>query len=226
MFWTLITVLVVLTVLCHLAMIKWLPRSQRFWKATDYFWLTIAGLGFLSVTQKAREEHYRDSKKFVESARDTLLKWGKHDALMSASNWRELSDSTEKAIGKNPAEELNESLQRQRQAADWYKNLAGVLSGGNPPGGWRKRLEETTDLLPTDSAEIRSGKQRFREQFTTLLEYDDLAVFYNQELRPTSGESNWLEWGPLLLVLAISVRLTKVSAEVFGYDRPPATPIT
>jgi hypothetical protein len=220
-FWWAFSLFAAIAIVFHGVMFaRLLPCSQRFWKATDYFWLAIAVVGMLGATQKAREAHYRESQRFARGARSATLAWERHSIAMALESDRRIKADLEKSLKAYRHEQTQRQLTDIESVINWRETASRQLAESNPPSGWRKHLERATSEVPTDSKDIASEKQRLRFQLEKLYEFDDSDRFYDRELSVTAGESAWTEWSPFLLAIAIAIRVTKVTAEVLGYDKP------
>ena len=199
--------LTVSILILHLAMHFKLPRNERFWKSTDYVWMSLGVIGLLGVTQKVRLEVYGDPEQLyerrLEEQRDVI--------------WSELSD---RSYTHSFAEALTQSIlgmgpPPEHKNARWYKEiLEDMVENGAHNSEDFERIAKDFGI---------GGE--FRDDFLAvevpkLKKLEESLAEFKSKSKPSTLEQFWLYLSPLIIATGISIRTTKISAEVFGYNKP------
>jgi hypothetical protein len=192
---------------------KWKKKGERFWKATDYWWICVGLIGLWGVAeeyerqqttnrvhmQEASLEHeYSDQQSWIV----TLMNSQIQVALLKMEETPNAGVGTRREVTQHIYEH---SL---------YTRLQQAMSLKRPLNRHREELEAVIRDIHADP----NGKTVAAEAGLLL----NRAIGEEDELDRLRGEAKnaqhsriWLALAPLLLAAALALRLTRVTAEVF-----------
>lgn len=186
------------------------PLTSIGWKRVDYIWLSMALLGLLGAVGAGREvvaKNVLNLEKFrLESTRRYAE--GRADFGTSIAVCRQFVRSE-----FSPPVELFDALQREFDSqCAWFKKASKALM--------EKAREEPApiDFSATFGVAPAGGDRQIYESFQNSINGYNAAVkdvqTLQQQAKPTELELMVRLLGPLLVALALALRITKVSAEI------------
>ncbi len=199
-----VALLVVLTVLLHVALVWARPQSSLFWKRSDYVWIALVGLGLLTGAG--------DVQRFIKSGAVDVR------AARAAFDFKFVKDHVEAAeavycraaqAGPKVKGALDESERERAQLCRWYGEIRLKLPDTVDPEFPHITLPEAGKGPESQSAQATVRK--------VLRPYEDsrLEVARMREGTQRSVlDALLLALGPLALVAGLALRLTKATAEV------------
>lgn len=193
----------------HLVFVRWWPLDKVGWKKVDYLWLSLVVLGLIGGVGSARQEIARgiaaSAESRLESAEDLVedrLSFGQSSVICRTFIRSESS----------PPPEVLDQMQREfDQECAWFRAASDRL----PTTPFVKRQF----LRIEDFGNPPSGGDR---SAITNLEYSirqyNEAVAKVEKISNAAGPSDIEAFiqilGPVLLAIALALRLTKVTGEI------------
>lgn len=201
---------VIVAVLLH-ALLVWIwPLGKVGWKVVDYVWLAFAVAGVIGAASKARQTQ----------ATNQLAIWERHmvDARRQLASDAELFSVSPVLCARftvgpasPPAEELAEMEQEKQAACNWFKSVSAVVRSSAPlsigQSAWPIRPPAKTG--PTKEV-YAIFEQSVREYFKAATDWGAVMI----AAKPSEGDTALMFWSPMLLVIGIAIRTTKVTGEV------------
>jgi hypothetical protein len=207
-FYLVIGVFIVALILCHVLLVSIYPRSAIYWKRVDYVWLSMACIGLVSSVGAGKEvimKHAIGTEiKRLNDARDHFLYVAKEDAASLVCRKLDHNETRQSELDfKKYQEEFNAQC-------SWFKvveSYANALLQEQPPeefhystsypdGGEQEAYKQYLAAEKIYNDEVRSVRQLSRMSAMTPLE--ERAKLF----------------GPIVLALALALRITKVTADV------------
>lgn len=201
---------VVCTILCHWLLIFHSPRSAKFWKKVDYFWLSFALLGVIGAIggnrdlvgrAQVEEQKFRLGLSLAQLQQISL-------GGSSESVCRELGDGA-------PFVTPDEMKVRQAQydsQCQWFKKAVTYISGLPKDEFHAIELESIGGTL-SDGGAI-AYPEMFKEQLSRYNDQVRIAQRRADEADPGIFRESLMFLGPFLLAVALALRVTKVTAEL------------
>jgi hypothetical protein len=219
--WLILGVFVCALVGFHWVFLKLYPMPSIFWKRVDYFWLSMAILGLLSAVGGSREIIAK-----------TLLEYANARAYSSFSNLKRRAEFGSSSVycrefirgpGSPPVEEFNRRQSESIATCEWFKAVVFKLDALDPKQ--RTPLDQVKDFgqfpLAEDKWPYDSFAEGLRSYHESLSEVSNLT-----EASASSGFEQVIKLlGPLLLAVALALRITKVSAEVIIEKQKNSKPV-
>jgi hypothetical protein len=193
--------------------------SQRFWKATDYCWLTVALIGLWGLSEQ--HEKTAHSQRIQEAQARLETEYAAQQArVISFIN-------TQNAIALNRIAERSVISESDKV---WLKSLVmsnselnvllQAISFKRPHKNYAyeiKRIVSTfsnaaSNAFAVDGAEKMLSRSIHIEEELARLRFEAASTRYS---------ANWGLIAPILLAIALALRFTRVAAEVFVLDRGP-----
>lgn len=208
--WWIFCVFIVSWAIFHVLLVRLFPLSSIRWKQVDYVWLAMALLGIIGSVSGNRAV-IAENLQSMATARSTF-------ALREVMNSAEFGTSI--AICRqfvtsefSPPPDVMEKTQRQFNAqCDWFKKVSEVLRA------YEKDSAKQIDIVRLVGEPPTGGEAWAYSRFAQSV------ALYNDSLedldslnkaKSNSGiESVFRFLGPLLIALALALRITKVSGEV------------
>lgn len=212
----LLTLLISL-IIFHLLFIWLFPQSKKFWKKIDYLWISLGIVGIIGSTYSLRRE-------YSNVRNNWHVHFLKQDyyGLTESVNWNvKYFDEGETSFDYTKFENQNE-VEKYKKAGMYFKDLS-ILT---------QRLKDTI-LVDKEFEYIDSIKINFKNFINSInddyiIQTSESVDYYLNELESSKneylqnqslGNRNSLDWillflSPYLFAIAISIRLTKVTAEI------------
>ena len=214
-------VFVVSLALMHFVFLRLWPLGKQGWRKADYWWLAFAALGLVGGPGQVRQ--------FIASSASTqadAMVAGRYEAAIRlatsyTSDPGPLCVTFVRGPFSPPLDEFDRRQRQHDEGCAWIKQLVATLPEAPP----KNVLPETLIGHPanlTDAAIVNM-----------LGDVRDSFVYFNDALRqravlstmerPSELELAVMMVSPILLSLALALRITKVSGEL-KLDRGSATP--
>lgn len=212
-----IVVFLVAIVLFHVVLI-WLSPfriTEIGWKRVDYLWLSMAMISVLGLSGEARQYFSERMLRQSEAGFNYIVA----DVLGVLPSWAAIPCDPPFIRSEYSPENFDEVLLQYREYCAWLtskqEELTKIVEG-------RQAVDLTyfaqgaQFLLVADIAfEERYLRQLLQEYNVRLLEIQELSI----ETQKSELEVATLFYAPVVLAIALALRLTKVSGEIWWYRR-------
>lgn len=196
--------------LLHLLLVKLSPLSSIQWKKVDYIWLSFALLGILAAAANNRSAIAGNLVQLAEARNRGSLEWVYRSADFGTS--AAICRSFVRGPASPPQEEFDRIQREFNSQCSWFKSVVASL------GPLDKRLQKPIDLqglvgpppAAADDWAIKSLVSAVAVYNSSLRDLDIL----QKEKAPGDGELILQFLGPIVLALALALRLTKVTGEI------------
>lgn len=205
-----ILIFVAFTLIFHVFFIWIGPRKPVFWKAVDYFWLSMAFIGILGSIGTGRGIVAKTMLD-VETMRLESARTYVHDRAKDGT-----SESVCRQFIPSPimAPENLERIQNEFDAqCRWFRDTYFTISK-------LPRNDEPMDVTKLAPPYPLGGDQGHFNALTRAIASFNEELLLMDALRKEGGEG-WFEkllrlLGPAIIAVALGLRMTKVTAEVIG----------
>ncbi|WP_040551592.1 hypothetical protein [Rheinheimera nanhaiensis] len=208
----LLTAFIVVLVICHLVLIKFLKLSAVAWKRVDYIWLSMAAFGLFATSSQV--DQYLSGQLLqnleiprAESDYRLLRRWVDDAAKPESSICivRERSDFS--------PDDFDDIVHEQRSQCSYFKSLnTNMPSSVSYP---LKPLVELGYVQYLGTTNYESFYVETLEKYASEYEEQrDLVLSRALSVQTSTFEFLMMVFGPLLLCLALALRITKVTAEI------------
>jgi len=206
-----IIVFAITLVFFHVILVYWLKLGKTAWKAVDYVWIGFAGLGLLGAAAQARQL-VAQSRLALSESRVTVM----YPPVRSLADMYSREGPVCRTFVRSPYSPSQadfENFQREYNAVcAWFKKVAAILPEKDD------RHEITADVLPPEpritGGDLKSILSEFRQQIGY---YNKRAKQHADLLRAATRsetETTVTLISPLLLAVALALRITKVTGEI------------
>ncbi len=181
----------------------------------DYVWILIACAGLILVAGEA--------KRFV-AQRDLILS----EAVYKSDFSRTLNNARFNYSYFNVGESVKAGniIKADNKAVKWFKELEAALAEGYESDKWIEILKETKiNELDQSLYPNRIVKEMFDELNNLKTSYD-LYLKNKSDVKLESYEKIFIIIYPFFLALALALKFTKVSKELFIYNTSSTDKIT
>lgn len=208
-FWFLLGFFAASTILFHLILVHWKKLSKRAWKKVDYIWLIIAAFALIPSANEAR--------RFLGAIQAEQLKYRiEADYRMARYFIQSGSEWTCREFSKNVASPPDFDRVENEYAVTcaYYKALLADF-----PKDALVRFEpiSLTNAIQRPNVTVEQLRDSFVGVDLEINSYNTDIARYNELtklLEKSEAEDTLLVLGPLLLALALSLRITKVTGEI------------
>ena len=211
-FWSLLGILLVLVVLCHATILGLLKLDKVGLKRLDYFWLGIAAIGLIKTAGDTRA--WWATSQLPSAARRLDFSIGELQSRVVQNPPRYLSTEFIRTEYSPPEPEFSNVQAQYRRAWEWVKSLPPHLpvSPGPPYPKIDFAKAPPPDGItdPNVESTVQWIQRLLNEYESRRKEYEVLMT----EVKRTDGEAMYLVFGPILLCLALAIRITKVTGEI------------
>ncbi len=194
-------------VIFHVAFVRVLKLRAVTWKKLDYVWLGIAALGLLGAASEVRRTAAADQL----SNQRSILNWA-YDDLRREVGFMSGAAVCRHFVRTDYSGADFDAMQREYDAVcEFAKQLSTRLPAEPPPDLEALRLGDrpkTTDVI---LRYVFAGLDRESGSYLHARRALDQTVAASQR---TVGEKTLGVLGPLLLAIALALRITKVSGEI------------
>lgn len=214
-FVTLGSFLIVVGGLHCLLFTKWKPKSDRFWKATDYVWLFVAVLGLWGTIARQEKDYkarqINDLEQSLEREYAAQQVWiGRLASNASFVAAMKMENQPNKDVVLRP--DVLAYLMTSQQAA----RVQLALANKRP---YHKHAVELDNLIAELRADGRAEVKNIGDEADLMRRRAsaDEERLDTVQAEATSPTVAWtLKWvSPVLLALAIAIRFTRVTAEIY-----------
>lgn len=205
-------VFIVSLIIFHLCLIlKW-QLSSISWKQVDYIWLLMAFLGIMGAIASNRQMMASTQVAYAElrlkSAQSDVMgraQFGLSNVVCGKFLHTEYSP---------PLEDFNRMQKEHSEQCEWFKALNEKLGKISTPYMQPMRIADLVGIRPQGgSAFAYENFDKAIENYNAAFKEYQAAVY---ETEATLFELILKQLGPLLIALALSLRITKVSAEIIA----------
>lgn len=209
-FWWLSGLLLGLILVLHIVLIWVWPLGKVGWKRTDYIWLTIATLGLISLSGELR--------RWVSSNRLELATARVQYSLDSLRSYLVKSPPTHfctEFIRSELSPPNLDDIQRQYHlACDWLRTAPAALPKNDDPPFQPLNFDDTHVPKGLDAPVLVDTIKWIRHLFEEYEQRRLSLIQTQQQTKQTDGEDAQRILSPILLCLALALRITKVTGEV------------
>ena len=213
----LLLTLVLVTVACHALFIWFFPLKEVNWKRLDYVWMFAAVLGVLASSGKAaRFIAENQLNNFQEPATITSYEFLRADIKSGAEG--PACAVLHRSGDSFP--DFDERVKEQQSICEQYKKFdAQMPESVGPPfkplkdlgfvpfTGNPQYVAASFDIANRDAEEYERNRET----------YDEIA----EKTKSSKWENAYLAMGPLLLAVAVALRITRTSGEIRTAKRQP-----
>jgi hypothetical protein len=192
-----------------------LPRRGWFWKGTDYLWLVIAALGLVGVVQRERTKVFEESLPDARARVRRVMGLARWSAEVGERSNREIAEMNEKA----QIAAIRAKARAYRDAEVWYGKWLSALRESPDSGHVSTWLEELIKQLPKDNDALNQDRSELNRSLAEIREAEQRVTFYENGRKRIEIEKLLGGLAPVLLGLALAIRITKVSAELFRIQK-------
>lgn len=217
--WLLLTV-IVLTGILWLIFVRVFPLSDIAWKRVDYIWLSIALLGVLASSGRASHEFTKAEIPLLEPVTYFSFQTLRHDIEYGASPGSEgCAPRIHTSFSPPDYDDIRKAQQHlceqfRKLDSDVPKSLA--LAGTKFPALDQLKFQP----LSEDELCLKYEKREIERLKADAARYEKDRQIYNAKLEEERNQEDSplilmdLGIGPLLVGLAIAIRLTKTAGEI------------
>lgn len=192
---------------------KWKSKSERFWKATDYCWLCVALLGLWGVAEEY--ERLQAANRVHEQEMMLEHEYSDHQSwIVTLMNSQVQIALLKMEATPNTRVGTRREVTQHIYAHSLYTRLQQAMSFKRPLNRHRGELEAVIRDIRADS----NGKTVAAEAdllFNRAIGEEDELDRLRAEAKNSQHSRSWLFLAPLFLAVALALRLTRVTAEVF-----------
>lgn len=193
----------------HFTLIRKSPLSSVQWKQVDYVWLLMALIGMLGTVGSAREliannllDLANHRRAFSYQTVESRLQFGTSEAICRKFERSEFSP---------PGEEFDRLQNEYDLQCKFFQRAVDLLKA-------KAAHQEPLDLIQLFGQYPIGGDQQvyenLRDATTIYNENLEVVATLQEKAQVTELESFMRLVGPLLIALALALRMTKVTAEV------------
>jgi hypothetical protein len=211
----LLLTLVVVTLACH-ALLLWLfPLGEVNWKRVDYIWLFAACLGVLASSGKAaRFIAENQLENFQEPVTITSYEFLRADIKSGLEG----SECVPLRRSADSPPDFEERVKEQKTMCEQYKKLDAQMPktveppfkpikelGFVPLAGNPEYVAAPFEVVNRDAEEYERNREMYEE--------------ITEKTKSSKWENAYLAMGPLLLAIAVALRITKTTGEIRNAKR-------
>jgi hypothetical protein len=209
-------ILTVLLILFDLVLVRWLKLNKVAWKRVDYIWLSVAAIGLYGTAAEVRrltaEESLPMRKEIREAAYDRVI-----DSVRLSTGGAVCRKFVRTDLSPPNFDEI---VREFDSACKFTTTLAGAI----PPKAPEKL--DTTIFKRRPVVTDEGLKEQFGWIDSSLSDYFLADAAYRETERAKRRSDIDLAYSvgaPLLLIIALALRITKVTGEI-RLDRAAAEP--
>jgi len=217
--WLLLTV-IVLTAILWLIFVRIFPLTDKQWKYVDYIWLTIALLGVLASSGRASREFTKIKIPLLEPGTSFSFQTLRHDIEFGASSE---SEGCAPRIHTSFSPPDYEDIRRaQQHLCDQFRKLDSEVPKSPALGDTKFAALDQLKFQPLseDELSLKYEKREIERVKADATRYEKDRQIYNASLDEERKQEDSplilldLGIGPLLVGVAIAIRLTKTAGEI------------
>jgi hypothetical protein len=190
------------------------PKSKKFWKGIDYWWISLGVIGIFGSTFSLRKEYVEARRKAIDSY-----------FFVSYSNFQESISGKKIYFSKNflaTSPEDSILIQEMRNTSIYLDSLLEKSKKFNGPILLQKKLEYIDSLEYDFNRHLSNIKDLCVKDVCSdlLFSFEDLKYSKNEHIENDRiTQKNSYHWSllflsPYILAIALGIRLTKVTAEI------------
>lgn len=214
--WTTLIAFLVALSIAHVIML-FFKNKPRFWVAVDYVWLGVASLGLIWATADARILLASYYLSYDRGRFNSETELARHYAKYSQDYFVNYNFS----LWPNTPE-MNKRKRQYRPAADWFTEAVTILKkDADKSDSWNDFIENHGEIGADEDTIIASDKNRILGAIRDTLRARESLRNRLKEMRLTTGEEVLKVFSPFILIIALAIRITKVTASLKGYTWEP-----
>lgn len=198
-----------LLVVFHMVFIFFFKIGKTGWKIVDYLWLTFATLGIVSAVSQVRIDSANWRIALLQERVKSSFNFAKGLAISEAQDQGIICRIFTWNQEYSPPREKFDQLQMEyNQACMWIKGFVAFLPATSPTRRIEPNVPAVTDVVLKDI--LRGLKNQFGLFNKRLEDYDSV----ESQAHHTNAEEQLTYLAPLLLSVALAIRITKVTGEL------------
>jgi hypothetical protein len=217
--WLLLTV-IVLTGLLWLVFVRVFPLSDPAWKRVDYIWLTIALLGVLASSGRAAHEFTKAEIPLLEPVTNYSFQTLRLHIERGANAGSE--GCTPRIHTSFSPPDYDDMRKAQQHLCEQFRKLDSEVPKSPALGGTKFAALDQLKFQPLSEDELSLKYERDEIELLKgdAAQYEKDRQIYNAKLEEERNQEvsplilTDLGIGPLLVGLAIAIRLTKTAGEI------------
>jgi len=207
--WTTLIAFLVALGIAHIIML-FFKNKPRFWVAVDYVWLSVAALGLIWATADARILLASNYISYDRGMFNSGMECARHYAKYSQDYYVNYNFS----LWPNTPE-MNKKKAQYRSAADWFTKAGTILKeDAEKSDSWNDFLENHGEIGADEDRSIALEKDLVLGAIRDTLRARESLRNRLQEMRLTTGEQVLKVFSPFILIIALAIRITKVTASL------------
>ncbi len=206
-------IFVLALIVFDLVLIRWWKLRAITWKRVDYFWIGLGALGLMGAVSQARQVlatgllAYSDEQ--VAGAY-SMVRWH----IRTFSEGGGICRTFVRSQWSPPEEEFNRVQREYDATCEWFKRVRSTIAQTDQPKAEEIAWENLPPLPHITLSDLKESVESFRQSVA----YYNLWVRKHNELaaktKRSTCEETLLLLSPVILVVALAIRITKVTAEI------------
>jgi hypothetical protein len=221
-FWQTILFFLAVTVVSHVLFVWICPQSPRTWKKVDYVWIILVFLGGAGIILPAGEVRRTSASGLLpqfekwattsfEVLHHTVVQYQK--LIFSGENTN-CNALFVKAEGQS--QNLDSSTKEYLLTCEWLRAIEKTLSQSTKDKFVAVKIEELPDVSRITIGSLRTDINDIKNNFIGSYEQNRRNFeSVKRDTQKTESEHQLYLASPLILALALAIRLTKVSGELY-----------
>lgn len=211
--WMILLIFGICLLIFHLVLVRWIPLGSIGWKRVDYFWLLMVVISVVSYASQARAilaGYIIDTSNSRVEASYSLFR----EYISMYDNSPAICREFVRSEYSPPEEKLKQIQHEYDQTCNWFHQLAQGISTTpttpTNPISWSSLPippDITEKPLVQNIATVRSSLDEFNKQVQM---HEHLTL----QARRSPSEEMLMIFAPLLLSVALALRITKVTGEI------------
>ncbi len=209
--WTILLIFVVLLIVFDLILVRWLKLGNFAWKIVDYIWLGVGALGLIGAASQSRQITATNFLPFAVEVKTMTFQ----SAQQYVSGYRGspiICRTFTRTEFSPPPEELDRISKEYATVCTWFEQLYAVFPQTEPTGG----IDPTGFPVPPevtsrDLQDIIGGFARTLDPYNVHATYVENL---RRKAQRSEAETSLMIVIPLLLAIALALRITKVTGEI------------
>lgn len=214
---TIFLVFLALLIAVHLLMVWPRNLSKRLWKFVDYVWLAFALVGVVGASANVRMYIANKELASAEIRAANYYELFRHVLALNVKNDGYVCRTFEVDKSLAPSPDLSDIQKEFDRVCAWLKSTEETM-----PKKLAFNIEERVTLgqiVPmTNDLSLVEVLAGLKDQFSTYQNENDIYQKLKSEAKPTKFEIDFSFLTPWMLVLALAIRVAKVSGEL-RYER-------
>jgi hypothetical protein len=211
--WKVLCVFVLELIVLDLTLVRWLKLGKVAWKRVDYVWLGFAALGLIGAVAQARQ--------FVAAAllseSDSRMAVAFNDVRSEINFYSESAAVCRTFVRSEwspPEEEFRRVQHEYDQSCNWFKQARSRILQVQPSPPEEIRWEQLSQPPDVGDPSLKGMIKGFRQVVDTYNALVKKHDEFEENTKRTGLERTLTVITPILLSLALALRITKVTGEI------------